>query len=495
MNENTVRVGTDLIRQLSETFYPNTKSIFREMIVNGRDAGASNISINLGNTQVIIEDDGQGMDREGLIKYFYISHSTKKENPYINVKGINRRIIGKYGIGKLSMHQLGGKILIETWRGGDSYRATFDFDEMLKNKFIDEITLNVEGPVPNFKNASGTKITILKLKKHINALMLKRALQKTMPLKPDFKIKVNNQVLRSYKLDGEHYQIAEDHPVLGRIDGRIIFTEEALSTEEAGVHIRVHGVSVNENPRIMNFVKLSSSMGRYNKFYMDVNVDKLDEVMLSNRAGFVEDSDLYKEFLIWCEKLLRKHFGIEYRRKKDERAEVEKMVLPKVIAGMLKEKFKHLEEAQALMGFWTKTGDSIGTKLLESQKKPTDGIGTKPSNNNKPTGEKPKHQEKKLTDKTDESTGSKRFTVKGVRFSVELEDLGSNGVECEFNDEKKAIIINQSHPLYLESRKLDNLEYHCLKSATVCMSIVFSKSLQDFQEIYNELCQEKKEMK
>jgi len=279
--------------------------------------------------------------------------------------------------------------------------------------------------------------------------------------------------------------------LLGRIDGKLIFTEEKLSAEEAGVHIRVYGVSVNENPRIMNFMNFSSSMGRYNKFYMDVNVDKLDAVMLSNRAGFIEDSDLYKEFLVWCGKVLRKQFGIEAKRKKDERAEAEQKVLPKVIAGMLKEKFKSLEEAQSLFGVWNKTGDDIGTKIPEDSEKPTNGTGTKVSVPGKPTGKKKKHEEKKLKD----DSGSKNFTVKGIRFSVELADLGSKGVECEFENEKKTIIINQTHPLYLESRKLDNLEYHCLKAAIVTMSIVFAKNINDFQEIYTELCQEKTDMK
>ena len=144
----SMRVGTALIKQLSETFYPKINSIFREMIVNSRDAGATKVEINLSKDNVEVIDNGKGMDEAGLMKYFYISHSTKKENPFIKVKGVNRQIVGKFGIGKLSMHQLGNQIFIETWKDGMKYYASFNFKEVLKKEFIDEINLDVRGPIP-----------------------------------------------------------------------------------------------------------------------------------------------------------------------------------------------------------------------------------------------------------------------------------------------------------------------------------------------------------
>lgn len=82
----TMRVGTQIIRQLSTTFYPNIRMIFDELVSNARDAMATEVKIFLGADKIVIEDNGEGMSPDGLEKFFFIS-STEKETGKIRTKG------------------------------------------------------------------------------------------------------------------------------------------------------------------------------------------------------------------------------------------------------------------------------------------------------------------------------------------------------------------------------------------------------------------------
>lgn len=140
----TMRVGTQIIRQLSTTFYPNIRMIFDELVSNARDAIATEVKIYIGTDKIMIEDNGYGMSPEELEKFFFIS-STDKEPGEIKITGsIKRAIIGKFGIGKLSMYRICNKFEITTWRDGVTSRATFDFSEFESKKFVDEFELDVE---------------------------------------------------------------------------------------------------------------------------------------------------------------------------------------------------------------------------------------------------------------------------------------------------------------------------------------------------------------
>lgn len=104
--ESKIRVGTNIIKQLSTTFYPNLNMVFSELVSNARDAMATKVRIRVGDDKITIEDNGEGMTHDDLIKFFYISH-TDKEEGNIKIRGdLKRELIGKFGIGKLTLYRL-----------------------------------------------------------------------------------------------------------------------------------------------------------------------------------------------------------------------------------------------------------------------------------------------------------------------------------------------------------------------------------------------------
>src|SRR3989338_6592464 len=76
--ERKIKVGTDLIRQLSTTFYPHTRMIFDEIISNSLDAMSSVVKLDIQTDTITFEDNGEGMTRDQLVKFFYIAHTEKK---------------------------------------------------------------------------------------------------------------------------------------------------------------------------------------------------------------------------------------------------------------------------------------------------------------------------------------------------------------------------------------------------------------------------------
>src|SRR3989338_6983503 len=124
MEKTKIRVGVSLIKQLSETFYPSVNAVFGELISNASDAFAKTVRVTLSNEDIVIEDDGTGMSPEELTKFFHISASRKDSGMIKQFKGIKRSIIGRFGIGKLSMYRICKRFEITTWKDGIESNAT-----------------------------------------------------------------------------------------------------------------------------------------------------------------------------------------------------------------------------------------------------------------------------------------------------------------------------------------------------------------------------------
>ena len=314
--KGSLRIGVSLIRQLSTTFYLNSRMIFDELISNARDAFATKVEIKINDDTIEISDNGEGMSQEELVRFFYISH-TAKNTGELKTKGqIKRYIIGKFGIGKLAMFQLCEWFEIKSWKGGIESSAKFSFRAIEEKTFLDEVMLNVK-VTPLEERKTGTKIIMHDLKKKTLISTLTDGLSKTMPLDPAFEIYINGVKLESErKRNGKFFPINEDNAKgidsngnsvnLGKIDGFIIYTKKNIR-ESSGVYVRVFGRRVNDNPRILDLAVLTSGRQFRDRTYCELNVNELNNALLTSRSGFIEDNPKYEAFLAWLRKLLNKY--------------------------------------------------------------------------------------------------------------------------------------------------------------------------------------------
>jgi HSP90 family molecular chaperone len=467
-SKNSIRVGTKIIKELSTTFYPDLKMVFGELVANARDAMATVVKINIGDNKITIEDNGEGMNKSQLVKFFYIAHTEKEEGELKVYRDIKRRLIGKFGIGKLTLYRICNSFEIISWRDSEMTKAIFDFNEFENNDFIDEFELKVEPVDEYFESDSGTKITLLNLKEHINARDIKRYLQQTMPLSPDFKILISgvglsNEIELNSEdlLSGTIYEIKDDKDTgVGLVTGRIAFLEHGI--KESGIYIRVLGRIVNyDHPNdIIDFTDITHSM-QFQRFVLaDINADGLNDVLLTNRSGFIDTDEKYITFKKWLARTIQKYVNVEYDKYQVKVKQFEIETIPKA------------------------TADFIQTSLTSSEK--TERI-VKSWKSKQPKQIKHKAEIKK-SEKLEEEHDEASIILEGLKFNIAMRPAGESMPEAIFDKEKKEIIINSDHPMYVfarsQGKRLGAL-YHSVKASIVVVALEVAKNLREFKELYD----------
>src|SRR4051812_29221775 len=109
----TARAG--LLSELSRQTYDSLYKALRETILNGIDAGATRIHLDFGSTceadELLVDDDGHGMDLDGLRRSFMSLGGSAK---YADATKF-----GRIGIGSLALLTYAREAIIETKRAGD----------------------------------------------------------------------------------------------------------------------------------------------------------------------------------------------------------------------------------------------------------------------------------------------------------------------------------------------------------------------------------------
>lgn len=111
-------VDSALLRELGEKLVETVHLALSELVKNSYDADASEVEVNFetddnGNTQIVIKDNGIGMNFEEVQKYWMrIATTNKVEKNVSSVYG--RFLTGAKGIGRFSCRRLGTKLTLIT---------------------------------------------------------------------------------------------------------------------------------------------------------------------------------------------------------------------------------------------------------------------------------------------------------------------------------------------------------------------------------------------
>jgi HSP90 family molecular chaperone len=165
----TMKFDPRTVEHLGISLYSKLPTVIAELISNSWDADAENINLEFideEDKKIIYEDDGEGMSFEELNnKFLLIGRNRRSEDSEITKKG--RKVIGKKGLGKLSVFGICKIVEIITIKDGLRNRFEMDIDEIINNTsgfYIPKILdLNV-----NSNENSGTKIILKKIKRKSN---------------------------------------------------------------------------------------------------------------------------------------------------------------------------------------------------------------------------------------------------------------------------------------------------------------------------------------
>ncbi|MCH8876192.1 MAG: ATP-binding protein [Chloroflexi bacterium] len=146
-----VKISLRIIQLFSEGLYSSSNKALEELVSNSFDAGAENVHIILSpdlrdsDATIVVIDDGEGMNADGLKKHWIIGESTRR----MGSDSSKRKPIGKFGIGKLSTYVLATKLTHICKSGGTYYAATMDYSnvtgsaEEASNAVFDEQTIQI----------------------------------------------------------------------------------------------------------------------------------------------------------------------------------------------------------------------------------------------------------------------------------------------------------------------------------------------------------------
>lgn len=161
----SVGIGLSIIPYIGPDLYSNVPAVISELIANAWDAKATkvNISIDLPNDTIIIEDNGQGMSFSEInSKYLHIGHKKRAESKTVfDVNGKARHVMGRKGIGKLAPFALAEELEIQSSDGKDKVGCIMQWSKFKEAIDADE-TVFVPDPVSDsdLSISKGTKLSL-----------------------------------------------------------------------------------------------------------------------------------------------------------------------------------------------------------------------------------------------------------------------------------------------------------------------------------------------
>jgi hypothetical protein len=385
--EKTIQVvlSNELVHLLSDQLYKSPLKAIEELVVNSYDAGADECFLYvpspadqialLAGAVITVFDNGSGMDVAGLQNLWRVGQSAKTGEDI--EKRTKRKLIGKFGIGKLATYTIANRLTYVTKSNAGIFAVTTDFrrfkssgtgsagpvdlevkrlkdvDAVLADAALARVISKSQIPKEQLQKPNWTLAVLEELKEKARSIklgMLRRVLATAMPLVTTFKLYLNSAVVESEKAD---YTKVVDFPITalpderlqsiakatgqvfkrekGRlvsplfkegIAGSIFVTDRSLAGKaddlmrSNGFFIRVRGRLINEDDP--NF-GITAAYGTMNRFRADLDIDDLNGILTASREG-IETTELSR----WLYIILNEIFNEARQRYEAYEAELKK---------------------------------------------------------------------------------------------------------------------------------------------------------------------------
>ncbi len=322
-------VGT--IKHLGLQMYSTLPPVIAELVANAWDANASRVEINIptgplltDEARITISDDGSGMsDEEIRYKYVVTGRDRREEEGHDTTPApLNRKVMGRKGIGKFSSFGIAKEIEIESVKNEDISRFIMNYDDMLANASNQSIRFDALEPTREV--TQGTRVTLRKFtkfqKQGVPIPILRRGIARRFSViggQNNFEVVINgtpiSPVERNLKqyldtdADGELYiweysdvkvKDDEDWTVSGWI-GALNRTSQDLDGIDRGIALMARGKLVQE-PFVFEAVvgqqyALSYIIGELHVEF----VDDAEDTIGTNRNALVWDAEANTALKEW----------------------------------------------------------------------------------------------------------------------------------------------------------------------------------------------------
>jgi hypothetical protein len=335
-----MRMSLNVLNHLGINLYSNIPAVLSEVVANAYDADATTVDITIGDQIITIKDNGHGMTLSDINKKFlYVGYQRRANNEVFSPK-YNRKVMGRKGIGKLSLFSIANNIEVQTIRKNE---LTSEFEKngfiLNRNDIINQIGIENDGiykpkdvDASTFDIDCGTRLIITNFKKNVNQTenYLKRRLARRFTVIDDsensnFKVTINGEPItfqdRNYFskvqflwLIGDeadnysaHYTFKKTSRLNGKIDGTeyiisgwIGAVEKPSDLDQDGINNNKVSVIVRGKMAQEDILESFNEGGIYATYLIgEINADFLDEdnaddIATSSRQKMDEEDPRYK---------------------------------------------------------------------------------------------------------------------------------------------------------------------------------------------------------
>lgn len=164
-------IGLNVLNHLGINLYSNTPAVLSEVVANAWDADATTVYISIKPDEIVIRDNGCGMSYKDINdKYLLVGYKRREKPDEATTPKCLRPVMGRKGIGKLSLFSIADTIEIQTMRKGQRngfIMSAKKIQDTLKKKKNNNGVYEPD-PLPTAKlvvKKRGTRVTIRKLKR------------------------------------------------------------------------------------------------------------------------------------------------------------------------------------------------------------------------------------------------------------------------------------------------------------------------------------------
>lgn len=195
----TMRLSLSVLNHLGLNLYSNVPAVLSEVVANSWDADANEVKITLdvARDRIEIVDDGTGMNLRDINKKYLNVGYRKRDAEGIHTPKLNRHIMGRKGIGKLSLFSIANRVEIHSVKGGKKNGFLMTAKEMKRQIAKNKGEYHPDNvDVRNIKISKGTEIVLTDLKKKLpltEAALRKRLARRFSVIgeRYNFQVKIN----------------------------------------------------------------------------------------------------------------------------------------------------------------------------------------------------------------------------------------------------------------------------------------------------------------
>lgn len=336
-----MRIDLNVLNHLGMNLYSNIPSVLSEVVANSWDADAKSVTItvDVDNDQIVILDNGIGMNLDAINEKYLTIGYAKRERGEVLSPTLKRPVMGRKGIGKLSLFSIANTIEVYS-KNGDELNAFRMNAEQIKQQITTSAKKEYnpeEIDTSPIDFEQGTKIVLKDLKKKLSHAegALKRRLSRRFSVigsKHEFQVFINGQevsiedrdyfhkieYLWYYGDDSSEYEVLAKNKIHSekrlnlingghRISGWIGLVKESGELQDGEDNLNKIVLLVRGKMAKEDLLEDFREGGLYTKYlFGEIKADFIDDddqpdIATSSRQDIFEEDDRYlalKEFLL-----------------------------------------------------------------------------------------------------------------------------------------------------------------------------------------------------